>query len=106
MSVTQVVTAILISFARAFEIVSYPLFLLQAIKIFAEARPPGIYKPEYIEALYACYHERKPEKFGCPGTPDWKRSSDLDLNGEAMPDEDDDGNIAAPGHVRTGSIQC
>lgn len=39
----------------------------------------------------------------CPPTPEWKRSSDLDLNGEAMPDEDDDGNLAAPGNVRTGS---
>lgn len=38
--------------------------------------------------------------FVCPSTPEWKRSSDLDLNGEAMPDEDDDGNLAASGHVR------
>ncbi|KAL3717058.1 hypothetical protein ACJRO7_008610 [Eucalyptus globulus] len=98
MSVTQVVTAILIPFMWAFEMGSYALFILQAIKIFSDARPPGIYKPEYIEALYACYHERKPEMVICPPTPEWKRSSDLDLNGEAMPDEDDDGNLAAPRH--------
>lgn len=77
---------------------SMPMSVTQAIKIFSDARPPGIYKPEYIEALYTCYHERKPEMVICPPTPEWKRSSDLDLNGEAMPDEDDDGNLAAPRH--------
>lgn len=25
----------------------------------------------------------------CPPTPEWKRSSELDLNGEAVPDDDD-----------------
>ncbi|CAL5210801.1 unnamed protein product [Lathyrus oleraceus] len=63
----------------------------QAIKIFSEARPPGIYKPDYIDALYAFYHEKKPEMVVCPPTPEWKRSSELDLNGEAVPDDDDDG---------------
>ncbi|XP_057983711.1 uncharacterized protein LOC131168363 [Malania oleifera] len=70
----------------------------QAIKIFAEARPPGIYKPDYIDALYTFYHERKPEMVTCPPTPEWKRSSELDLNGEAVPDDDDDGGSAAPLH--------
>ncbi|KAL1330927.1 hypothetical protein HN51_048165 [Arachis hypogaea] len=63
----------------------------QAIKIFSDARPPGIYKPDYIDALYAFYHEKKPEMVNCPPTPEWKRSSELDLNGEAVPDDDDDG---------------
>ncbi|GAU13939.1 hypothetical protein TSUD_262660, partial [Trifolium subterraneum] len=63
----------------------------QAIKIFSEARPPGIYKPDYIDALYAFYHEKKPEMVVCPPTPEWKRSSEFDLNGEAVPDDDDDG---------------
>lgn len=67
------------------------LLLLQAIKIFSEARPPGIYKPDYIDALYAFYHERKPDMITCPSTPEWKRTSEFDLNGEALPDEDDDG---------------
>ena len=35
----------------------------------------------------------------CPQNPEWKRSSDLDLNGEAVPDDDDDGVSAAPLHV-------
>ncbi|KAI4318965.1 hypothetical protein MLD38_032617 [Melastoma candidum] len=77
---------------------SAPISVTHAIKIFADARPPGIYKPEYIDALYTFYHEKKPEMVECPPTPEWKRSSELDLNGEAMPDEDDDGNLVAPVH--------
>ncbi|MCE0480724.1 hypothetical protein HAX54_037816 [Datura stramonium] len=38
-----------------------PISVSQAIKIFSDARPPGIYKPDYIDALYAFYHEKKPE---------------------------------------------
>nr|KAJ0189523.1 hypothetical protein LSAT_V11C800428410 [Lactuca sativa] len=68
-----------------------PMSVTQAIKIFSEARPPGIYKPDYIDALFAFYHERKPDMITCPSTPEWKRSSEFDLNGEALPDEDDDG---------------
>ncbi|KAL1543533.1 mRNA guanylyltransferase [Salvia divinorum] len=63
----------------------------QAIKTFSEARPPGIYKPDYIDALYNFYHEKKPDMVVCPPTPEWKRSSELDLNGDAVPDDDDDG---------------
>ncbi|XP_071723071.1 uncharacterized protein [Rutidosis leptorrhynchoides] len=67
------------------------LSVTQAIQIFSQARPPGIYKPDYIDALYTFYHERKPDMITCPSTPEWKRSSEFDLNGEALPDEDDDG---------------
>ncbi|KAF5476217.1 hypothetical protein F2P56_007950 [Juglans regia] len=74
---------------------SHPTSVTQAIKMFAEARPPGIYKPDYIDALYTFYLEKKPEMVVCPPTPEWKRSSDLDLNGEAVPDDDDDGISAA-----------
>ncbi|CAI9761854.1 unnamed protein product [Fraxinus pennsylvanica] len=74
-----------------------PISVTQAIKIFADARPPGIYKPDYIDALYSFYHEKKPEMVVCPPTPEWKRSSELDLNGDAMPDDDDDdGGSTAP----------
>ncbi|KAG5253305.1 mRNA-capping enzyme [Salix suchowensis] len=73
---------------------SQPMSVTQAIKMFAEARPPGIYKPDYIDALYSFYHERKPEMVICPPTPEWKRSSEFDLNGEAVPDDDDDGGSA------------
>ncbi|KAL1151842.1 hypothetical protein V6Z11_A09G068500 [Gossypium hirsutum] len=65
-------------------------FVYEAIKFFFEARPPGIYKPDDIDALYAFYHERRPESLVCPPTPEWKRSSDLYLNGEATADDDDD----------------
>uniref|UniRef100_A0A5B6Z2J7 mRNA guanylyltransferase n=1 Tax=Davidia involucrata TaxID=16924 RepID=A0A5B6Z2J7_DAVIN len=77
-----------------------PMSVTQTIKIFAEARPPGIYKPDYIDALYNFYHEKRPEMVICPPTPEWKRSSDLDLNGDAVPDDDDDddGGSAAPLH--------
>ncbi|TYH01596.1 hypothetical protein ES288_A09G071800v1 [Gossypium darwinii] len=67
-----------------------------AIKFFFEARPPGIYKPDDIDALYAFYHERRPESLVCPPTPEWKRSSDLYLNGEATGDDDDDDDDGAP----------
>ncbi|KAI5663666.1 hypothetical protein M9H77_22989 [Catharanthus roseus] len=67
----------------------------QAIKIFADARPPGIYKPDYIDALYSFYHEKRPEMVVCPSTPEWKKSTEFDLNGDAVPDDDDDGVSAA-----------
>ncbi|GER25958.1 mRNA capping enzyme family protein [Striga asiatica] len=74
-----------------------PISVSQAIKIFADARPPGIYKPDYIDALYYFYHEKKPDMVVCPPTPEWKRSSDLDLNGDAvLDDDDDDGDSIAP----------
>lgn len=75
---------------------SHPTTVTEAIQRFAEARPPGIYKPDYIDALYTFYHEKKPEMVSCPPTPEWKRSSGLDLNGEALPDDDDDGGPVAP----------
>ncbi|KAL9280920.1 putative mRNA (guanine-N(7)-)-methyltransferase [Arabidopsis thaliana] len=55
----------------------------QALKIFSDARPPGIYKPDYIDALYRFYHEVKPGSVICPPTPEWKRSE------EAKVDDDD-----------------
>ncbi|CAL5192252.1 unnamed protein product [Lathyrus oleraceus] len=65
--------------------------ITQAIQIFSDARPPGIYKPEYIDSLYKFYHEKKPEMIVCPPTPEWKRTPKLvDLNGEAVPDDDND----------------
>ncbi|CAN6973143.1 unnamed protein product [Brassica oleracea var. botrytis] len=63
----------------------------QALKMFSDARPPGIYKPDYIDALYTFYHEIKPETATCPPTPEWKRSTELDLNGDAVHQDDGDG---------------
>ncbi|CAH9147760.1 unnamed protein product [Cuscuta epithymum] len=73
-----------------------PVSVTQAINIFSEARPPGIYKPDYINALYTFYHEKKPDMVICPSTPEWKRSCEFDLNGDAVPDEDDDGVPSVP----------
>lgn len=52
----------------------------EAINKFARARPPGIYKQDYIDSLYNFYHERKPEFLVCPQTPEWKRSPDREDN--------------------------
>jgi len=35
----------------------------------------------------------------CPPTPEWKRPDDLDLNGEAKQDDDDDNAYLKPSHV-------
>lgn len=56
---------------------------MQAIDKFARARHPGIYKQDYIDALYNFFHERKPEFLVCPQTPEWKKSSDQDDDGAA-----------------------
>ncbi|CAF2011718.1 BnaC07g49450D [Brassica napus] len=56
---------------------SSPLMsVTQALKTFYDARPPGIYKSDYIDALYSFYHETKPESAVCPPTPEWKRSEE------------------------------
>ncbi|KAK9150977.1 hypothetical protein Syun_009286 [Stephania yunnanensis] len=75
---------------------SQHISISEAIQAFAHARPPGIYKPDYIDALYMFYHERRPDTIECPPTPEWKRSSDLDLNGDAVLDDDDGVGVAAP----------
>lgn len=63
---------------------------LQCIRTFAQSRPPGIYKQDYIESLYTFYNEKRPEPLICPSTPEWKRPTEVDLNGEAKHDEEDD----------------
>lgn len=68
----------------------------EAISIFSQRRPPGIYKRDYIEALYSFYHEVPENTMICPPTPEWKRPDDLDLNGEAKQDDDDDGDLEPP----------
>ncbi|XP_021774796.1 mRNA-capping enzyme-like [Chenopodium quinoa] len=61
----------------------------EAIQTFAKSRPPGIYKEDYINALYDFYHETKPDLAVCPSTPEWKRSADVFQNSGALPDDDD-----------------
>ncbi|XP_069145369.1 uncharacterized protein [Solanum lycopersicum] len=50
----------------------------EALATFAQARPPGIYRQMYVEALYDFYFQSKPELLVCPETPEWKRDSDQD----------------------------
>ncbi|KAJ1433051.1 Tyrosine specific protein phosphatases domain [Sesbania bispinosa] len=64
-----------------------------AIHRFAWARHPGIYKQDYIDALYTFYDEKKPEDLVCPQTPDWKRLSDPDFHDVAVPAADNCGDI-------------
>ncbi|GAQ88422.1 mRNA capping enzyme family protein [Klebsormidium nitens] len=70
----------------------------EANQRFAAARPPGIYKEEYLAELFAVHHERRPPHAVTPSVPDWKRPL-LDLNGDAPSDSeeemDDDGKKGA-----------
>eukprot|EP00850_Spirogloea_muscicola_P006265 SM000029S10560 [mRNA] locus=s29:803350:809670:+ [translate_table: standard] len=63
------------------------MHVANAISIFATARPPGIYKDDYIQSIFKSYHERRPESLHCPPVPDWKRTEE--------DDEDDDSDRAA-----------
>eukprot|EP00850_Spirogloea_muscicola_P016566 SM000135S27010 [mRNA] locus=s135:225419:230943:+ [translate_table: standard] len=63
------------------------MHVANAVTIFATARPPGIYKDDYIQSIFKSYHERRPESLHCPPVPDWKRTEE--------DDEDDDGDRAA-----------
>lgn len=64
---------------------------MQAVRLFAQARPPGIYKQHYIDDLFTFYHEPKPQSLVYPSTPEWKRHGTPDLNGIATIDQDEDG---------------
>ncbi|PNX81342.1 mRNA-capping enzyme, partial [Trifolium pratense] len=56
----------------------------EAINKFAQARPPGIYKQDYIDALYMYFNENKPENLVCPQTPEWKSLPDPDYHGVSV----------------------
>ena len=44
----------------------------EALERFARARPPGIYKDDYIDELFRYNHERRPASLKCPPVPDFK----------------------------------
>ncbi|OEL31828.1 hypothetical protein BAE44_0007153, partial [Dichanthelium oligosanthes] len=70
-------------------------------KFICSRRPPGTYKKDYIEALYSFYHEVLENIImSCPSTPEWKKPDDLDLNGEAKQENDDEIGDRSPPHVR------
>lgn len=74
---------------------NFVLVIFQAINKFALARHPGIYKQDYIDALYMFYHEKKPEDLVCPQTPEWKRTSDPDYGSTTVPAVENYGHIPA-----------
>ncbi|PWA58810.1 hypothetical protein CTI12_AA396610 [Artemisia annua] len=57
---------------------SESISLTEAINRFFKARPPGIYKQDYIDHLCSFFGEQLPRTFVCPQTPEWKRSPDRD----------------------------
>ncbi|KAK8597889.1 hypothetical protein V6N13_095284 [Hibiscus sabdariffa] len=68
---------------------SQPLMSVsRAMEIFAQARPPGIYKQDYIDALYAFYNEMKPATFAYPSPPWWKTSTNAVMNKNHTPEAD------------------
>ncbi|GJU64853.1 mRNA-capping enzyme-like protein isoform X2 [Tanacetum coccineum] len=61
-----------------FLIRSESISVSEAINRFSEARPPGIYKQDYLDDLCNFFGEQLPRTFVCPQTPEWKRSPDRD----------------------------
>ncbi|BDA47945.1 mRNA-capping enzyme [Coccomyxa sp. Obi] len=65
----------------------------KALRIFAEHRPPGIYKEDYIRQLYKYNHEPLPTNFKPPHLPAWKPEepdspkADQILDSGAVPEE-------------------
>ena len=51
---------------------------------FSKSRPPGIYKPDVLAALYRLYLERIPPTYPCPKPPHWK--GDMESRSELLAD--------------------
>lgn len=45
---------------------------------FAQMRPPGIYKKQYLEDLFTAYHEHWPSALRNPHLPEWKEKKEND----------------------------
>lgn len=61
------------------------------VRLFAAARPPGIYKEEYIAQLFRVFHEPRPADLVCPNVPDWKSGG-----ATADVEDEEDGDVAEP----------
>ena len=48
------------------------------MQLFSTNRPPGIYKEEYVQALFDHYHEVRLPTTLCPPVPEWKRGGEED----------------------------
>lgn len=75
------------------------LVTFQAIHKFSQARPPGIYKQDYIDSLYMFFNERKPESLVCPQTPEWKSLPDPDFHGVSVSATDNYADILQQVHA-------
>ena len=61
--------AMLVHFGMRFNPMPDLAGLLEA---FARCRPPGIYKPDYVDSLAAYYHEQLPPSLRPSGAPPWR----------------------------------
>lgn len=59
----------------------------KALKMFSDARSPGIYKMYYIRHLFRYYHMKMPANFPHVGVPEWKGGDDDDEDEEDNADE-------------------
>ncbi|GLC40885.1 hypothetical protein PLESTB_000012700 [Pleodorina starrii] len=62
----------------------------RALQRFAQARPPGIYKDQYINDLFKYYHEGRDARIVTPRVPAWKGSEDAEDAADAA-NEDEGG---------------
>ncbi|KAK9828737.1 hypothetical protein WJX72_001811 [[Myrmecia] bisecta] len=60
-----------------------------AVHTFAQHRPPGIYKCDYLDRLFKYAHEHRPETARTPELPDWKANAPPSpaANGHATEEE-------------------
>ena len=73
----------------------------QAINKFAQARPPGIYKQDYIDTLYMFFNEKKPESLVCQQTPEWKSLPDPDVHDVSFSATDNRADILQQVHAHS-----
>jgi len=60
--------------------------LTSHVRAFAEARPPGIYKHDYIDCLYEYFSEKRPSSVPTPPRPQWKDEDEDDESGDEAPE--------------------
>jgi len=102
--VSKIINCSEVCFNSHFTLIVYLLYILmlvtfQAIHKFAQARPPGIYKEDYIDSLYMFFNERKPESLVCPQTPEWKSLPDPDFHGVSVSATDNYADILQQVHA-------
>lgn len=101
--VSKIINCSEVCFNSHFTLIFYLYILMlvtfQAIHKFSQARPPGIYKQDYIDSLYMFFNERKPESLVCPQTPEWKSLPDPDFHGVSVSATDNYADILQEVHA-------